>query len=42
VTLSIDLYDIGIVFLDPALSKEEFTYLPYKYKPWKVGLWGNV
>jgi predicted O-methyltransferase YrrM len=42
VTLSIDLYDIGIIFINPSLSREAFTYLPYKYKPWKIGLWGNV
>jgi len=40
VTLSIDLYDIGIVFFRKELSKQHVSYLPYKYKPWKIGLFG--
>ena len=41
VTLTIDLYDIGIVSINPALSKENFTYIPYHYKPWRIGLFGK-
>jgi len=40
VTLSIDLYDIGIVFFRKELSKQHVAYLPFKYKPWMVGLFG--
>lgn len=40
VTLSIDLFDIGIVFLKKDLSKENITFIPYHYKPWKIGLFG--
>jgi predicted O-methyltransferase YrrM len=40
VTLSIDLFDIGIVFLKKDLSKQQVSYLPYKYKPWQIGLFG--
>jgi predicted O-methyltransferase YrrM len=38
VSLTIDLYDIGILFLNPDLSKEYIRYISYKYKPWKIGL----
>ena len=40
VTLSVDLFDIGIVFFRKELSKQHVAYLPYKYKPWKIGLFG--
>lgn len=40
VTLSIDLYDMGIVFLKKELSKQNISFLSYKYKPWKIGLMG--
>lgn len=40
VTLTIDLFDIGIVFFRKQLSKENITYIPYHYKPWKIGLFG--
>ncbi len=40
VTLSIDLYDIGIIFLKKELSKEKITYIPYHLKPWRIGLFG--
>lgn len=39
-TLTIDLFDIGIVFLNKKLTKENITYIPYHYKPWKIGLFG--
>ncbi len=37
-SLSIDLFDIGLLFLNTDLSKEDFTYISYKLKPWKIGL----
>lgn len=40
VSLTIDLYDVGIVFLNKALSRQNITYIPYKYKPWRIGLFG--
>lgn len=40
VTLSIDLYDMGIIFLRKELSKQHISFLTYKYKPWKIGLFG--
>lgn len=40
VTLSIDLFDIGIVFFKKDLSKQHVSYIPYKYKPWQIGLFG--
>ena len=40
VTLTIDLFDIGVVFFRKQLSKENITYIPYHYKPWKIGLFG--
>jgi len=40
VTLSIDLYDIGVVFLKKELSKQDISFLTYKYKPWKIGVFG--
>lgn len=38
VSLSIDLFDYGIVFLKKELSKENISYLPFWYKPWRIGL----
>jgi hypothetical protein len=40
VTLSIDIFDIGIVFFRKELSKQDIKFIPYKYKPWKIGLFG--
>lgn len=40
VTLALDLYIMGIVFLKPDLSKQYITYIPYRFKPWKIGLIG--
>lgn len=40
VSLAIDLYDIGILFCNPNLSKEYIRYISYKYKPWRIGLFG--
>lgn len=41
VTLSIDLYDIGILFFRKELSKQAVSYIPYRYKPWRIGLFGQ-
>lgn len=38
ITLSIDLYDMGIVFFNPGLKKQNFTIIEYYNKPWKIGL----
>lgn len=40
VTLAIELMDIGVVFLDPKLSKQQVAYVPHRWKPWKIGLFG--
>ncbi len=40
VTLALDIYRLGIVFLNNDLSKQYFRYIPYLYKPWKIGLFG--
>ena len=40
VTLSIDLYDVGILFFKKELTKKHVSYVPYKYKPWRIGLFG--
>lgn len=40
VTLSIDLYDVGILFFKKELTKNHVSYIPYKYKPWRIGLFG--
>lgn len=40
VTLTIDLYTLGIIFFRKDLSKQYFRYIPYKFKPWSIGLFG--
>lgn len=40
VSLTIDLYDIGIIFFKKELTKNNVSYVSYKYKPWKIGLFG--
>jgi predicted O-methyltransferase YrrM len=40
IRLSVDLYHIGILFFNPALSKQDVTYIPYAFKPWRIGLFG--
>lgn len=39
-TLSIDLYGVGFIFLKKELSKQDFVYISYKFKPWCIGLFG--
>jgi predicted O-methyltransferase YrrM len=38
VTLSIELFDLGIVFFDPIAPKQHFTLIDYWKKPWQIGL----
>ena len=40
VTLSVDLFEVGILFFRKSLSKENYRIFPFKYKPWKIGLFG--
>ena len=40
VSLSVDLFDIGILFFNLDLSKQDVSYISYRYKPWKIGLFG--
>jgi len=40
VSLSVDLYDIGIIFFRKELTKSSISYISYKYKPWRIGLFG--
>lgn len=40
VSLALDIYKIGIVFLNKDLSKQHFRYIPFKFKPWMIGLFG--
>lgn len=41
VTSSLELWKIGILFFDTSLSKEHHVVIPYHFKPWKIGLFGN-
>lgn len=41
VTASVDLFDMGILFLRSGLSKQDFCIVPYHLKPWKLGVWGK-
>lgn len=38
VTLCVDLFYLGVVFLNTDLQKEVFHYVPYVFKPWRIGL----
>ncbi|GAB5550867.1 MAG: class I SAM-dependent methyltransferase [Saprospiraceae bacterium] len=39
VRLSIDLFDIGILFFNPAiLERQNFKLVPIRWKPWRLGL----
>jgi predicted O-methyltransferase YrrM len=40
VTLSIDLFDVGILFFNTNLSKEHLALIDYWKKPWKLGIFG--
>lgn len=41
VSATFDCFDMGIVFMRPGLTKENITYIPYRFKPWKTGLFGR-
>lgn len=41
VILTIDLFYMGIIILNPALSREHICFVPYLMKPWKTGLFGK-
>ncbi len=38
VKASIEIYDLGFVFLDPKLAKNNFTFIDFWWKPWQIGL----
>ena len=41
VAFSIDLFRMGIVFFDHTIMpKQHFKLIPYKFKPWSIGLFG--
>lgn len=40
IKLTVDLYDFGICFLNDDLTKQDISFITYKYKPWRVGLFG--
>jgi predicted O-methyltransferase YrrM len=41
VFLTIDIFYMGFIFLNPALSKEHIRFVPYWMKPWNTGLFGK-
>lgn len=41
VSLTIDIYNLGFVFLDTSLSKEDVRLVPFLLKPWRLGLFGK-
>ncbi len=41
VAFSIDLFRMGIIFFDHSIMyKQHFKLIPYKLKPWRIGLFG--
>jgi len=41
VAFTIDLYRMGLVFFDKTIMKKQhFTLINYRWKPWKIGLFG--
>ena len=41
VAYTIDLFRMGIVFFDHTkMEKQHFKVIPYKYKPWSIGVFG--
>lgn len=40
VSLSIDLFQVGILFFEPKIQKEHIRLIPTRWKPWKNGLFG--
>lgn len=41
VRVAIDIFHVGILFLNPQLSHQDITLISYKYKPWRLGVWGK-
>lgn len=41
VTLSIDLFYMGIIFLNPTLTKEHVSFISFWKKLWNIGLFGK-
>ncbi len=40
VTLSIDLFKMGLIFFRPThTAPQHYTLIPYRFKPWRIGLW---
>ena len=40
ITLSVDLFEVGLLFFNKSLSRENHRIFPFKYKPWRIGLFG--
>lgn len=41
VAFSIDLFRMGVLFFDNSImSKQHFKLIPYRFKPWAIGLFG--
>ena len=40
ISLTIDLFKMGIVFINPNNSKDKqnLTLIPFRYKPWRIGI----
>lgn len=42
VTLSIDLFHLGLLFFNPDIrEKQHYAIVPAAWKPWRMGLWGR-
>jgi predicted O-methyltransferase YrrM len=42
VTLSIDLFHLGLLFFNPDIRvKQHYAIVPSVWKPWRMGLWGR-
>jgi hypothetical protein len=42
VTLSIDLFHVGLLFFNPDIrEKQHYAIVPAVWKPWRMGLWGR-
>lgn len=37
-TLCVDMFELGLVFFNQALSKQYVSIIPWKFKPWRIGL----
>lgn len=43
VRLSIDLFEAGFLFFDPAIkTKQDYCLIASRIKPWRIGMWGRV